>query len=123
MDNESKSVVINTAISKVDTSRTIWIVVAAIQLVIGVLTICELYGMLPIILGVINLIKANELKNKIEEYKRNPRDMVSHYEPILMNLCIFLILNFVFGAVIGCIGILYEMNLRSYIVKHKIELR
>lgn len=92
----------------------IWIVVATIQLIIGLV-----YNWVTIIVGIWNLIVGiTRITNagKIEERKDK---IVEEYEKNLANIIIFLVLNIFIGGLIGVAGAIYDLVTRNYVISNK----
>ena len=107
---------VNKLSSRLQTNGIIWIVVAIIQLIIG------LGGYwLALIVGVLNIISAvSDIKNS-RRILSNQNGIVQAYES-LTNPIIALVYNIVIGGVIGVLGsIYYLIFVRGFIMKNKIQ--
>ena len=92
----------------------IWIVVAVLQIIIG------LSGtLLPLIVGVLNIISAVKDMNYSKAVLENPNGIVSNYESLTSPI-ITLVYNLVIGGVIGVVGSLYYfIALRGFVMENK----
>lgn len=99
---------------RLNTNGIIWIVIAVLQIIIG------LTGtILPLIVGVLNLISAVKDMNYSKEVLRNPVGIVNNFEPITSPV-ITLVYNLVIGGVIGVVGsIYYFIALRGFVMENK----
>ncbi|MBE7020948.1 MAG: zinc-ribbon domain-containing protein [Ruminococcaceae bacterium] len=107
---------VNKLSSRLQTNGIIWIVVAIIQLIIG------LGGYwVALIVGVLNLISAvTDIKNS-KLILSNQNGIVKAYES-LTNPIIALVYNIVIGGVIGVLGsIYYLIFVRGFIMENKIQ--
>lgn len=101
---------------RVKTNGIIWIVIAVLQIIIG------LSGtILPLIVGVLNMISAVKDMNYSKEVLNNPVGIVNNFESITSPV-ITLVYNLVIGGVIGVVGSLYYfIALRGFVMENKNE--
>lgn len=95
----------------------LWLVIGVIQLISG------FYFYWPaFILGIYNIIAA------ITHFKQSKRvltpylSLVEDYQK-QTTLIIFLIINIIFGALIGVIGIIYDFTIRNFVVLHQSDFK
>ena len=109
-------------LGKMQVSYTLWMIVSITMIVVGVCTLCFGYGLCPIALGIWNIIQCQREKKNIAYFRQHPEGMVEYFDNQQTSLIIALFLNIFLGAVIGAIGIIYDMITRSYVMEHKHEL-
>ena len=112
----NKQELVNKLSSRLQTNGIIWLVIAIIQLIIG------LGGYwFTLIVGVLNLVFAvTDIKNS-KRILSNQNGIVKAYES-LTNPIIALVYNIVIGGVIGVIGsIYYLIFVRGFIMENKIQ--
>lgn len=108
--------ILNVLSSRLKTNGTIWIIIGIIQILIG---ICG--TIVPLIVGILNIVSAIKDMNKGNEILTNPKGIVAAYEPMTMPI-IVLVYNLLVGGVIGVAGsIYYFVAVRGYIMEHKNE--
>ena len=100
------------------TNGIIWIVVAAIQIIIGI-TI----NWVCLIVGVLNLISGIQNINFSKSMLANPNGIIDKVRP-LAGAIIVLIYNVIFGGVLGVAGsIYYLVGIRSFALSNENEFR
>lgn len=99
---------------RIKTNGIIWIVIAVLQIIIG------LSGtILPLIVGVLNMISAVKDMNYSKEVLNNPVGIVDNFESITSPI-ITLVYNLVIGGVIGVVGsVYYFIALRGFVMENK----
>lgn len=121
--NERLSADPNTALrtltSKLKTSATIWTAIGIYQIVAGVFLLIFGYGLLSIILGIWNIVQSSKARKNAEYFQRNPVGIVSFFEANKSSSIIRLIINLVFGAIIGVIGSIYDLSINNYVLSHR----
>lgn len=96
------------------TNGIIWIVIAVIQIIIG---LCG--TILPLVIGVLNIISAVKDMNYSKAILEDPRGIVSNFEPITSPI-ITLAYNLIIGGVIGAAGSAYYfIALRGFVMENK----
>lgn len=100
--------------SKEMTEATIWIVIAVIQIIAGIV-----YYWPALIMGIYNLVNAMNEKKEAEKIEERSDNIVEEYEKSLTNLIVTLLINLFIGGVIGVIGVIYAMTTRSYVLNNK----
>lgn len=108
--------IVNVLSERLKLNGIIWIVIGCFQIILG---LCG--TIVPLIVGVLNIISAvNDLKAS-KNILVNPRGIVAAYEPITMPI-ISLVYNLVFGGIIGVAGSIFHLiGIRQYVVEHKDE--
>ncbi len=100
--------------SKVMTNGVIWIVIAALQILAGLLL-----NWFILIVGVLNLISAIQDISYSKTVLQDQTGIVNKYEP-LAGPIITLVYNLVIGGLIGVIGsIYYFVAIRSFVMENK----
>ena len=105
---------IDTLCSRLKTSGAIWIVIAVLQILLGIL---DIWGLT--IVGVLNIMSAiTDIKNS-QQYQTNPTGIVATYEP-LVGPIIVLGYNLIFGGVIGVVGSIYYLTcVRGFVMENR----
>lgn len=99
---------------RIKTNGIIWIVIAAIQIIIG---LCGAW--FTLIVGALNIISAIKDINYSKAVLVNPNGIVRNYEPLASPI-ITLVYNLIIGGVIGVVGsIYYFVALRSFVMENK----
>ncbi len=112
-----RNTVLRNISSKEMTSGIIWIVIGAIQILIGVSLIS--YYWVTLIVGIWNVcVGIGRTKNadKIEERGNN---VVEEYKKSITSMIVFLVLNILIGGLIGVIGAIYDLVTRNYVLTNK----
>ena len=113
--------VVKTAILKVKQSNIIWLGISIIMIIAGLPLIFGAgYGIGMIILGIWNLVQVSKTFKNIKDFELEPSLMVFYYKD--RNYVLQLILNFVFGGMIGVIATVFEIFAQKYILDHADEL-
>ena len=113
--------VVKTAILKVKQSNIIWLAISIIMIIAGLPLIFGAgYGIGMIILGIWNLVQVSKTFKNIKDFEMEPSLMVFYYKD--RNYVLQLILNFVFGGMIGVIATVFEIFAQKYILDHSDEL-
>ena len=109
-----QQVMINTLSSRLKINGIIWIVIACLQILIGLNSIWTL-----LLIGVLNIITAVNNINSGKNILTNPKGIVAAYEPIVAPI-ITLVYNLILGGVIGVLGSLYYLIfIRGYVMENK----
>lgn len=108
---------LNTVIHKLNTSYTIWMIVGICQIVFG------FWYVTPIFFGAWNIYCATNRKKLARAFRQNPAGLVDTAKSWQDSSILFIVLNAVFGALIGVIGCAYDYSITSYVIKHEEELR
>lgn len=109
---------LHTLSGKIKTNAVIWIVIAAVQVILGFV-----YNWIILVIGVLNLISCVRDLMYIKTLLVKPTGIVEKYKP-LTGPIITLAYNLVFGGVIGVAGtIYYLLAIRAYVIQNEQELR
>lgn len=100
--------------SKEKVGGIIWIVVASIQLLIGLT-----YNWITMFIGIWNLIFGIMRITNAGKIEQRANNIVKEYEKDLTNIIVFLVLNVLAGALIGVIGAIYDLVVRSYVLNNR----
>ncbi len=108
----------------VTASAVIWICIAIYQILIGLLFLIFGVGLTTIACGCWNIYAC--ISNfKHASYVRNcnnpaaGRAIVASYDKALTSNIIFLFVNLFLGGGLGVIGVIFDMILRSYVLKNR----
>ena len=99
------------------TGAIIWIVLAGIQILLGI-TFIDYYWV-TLIIGIWNLINGIIRITRAGRVEERQNTIVEEYETSLTSLIIFLIVNIFIGGLIGVIGVIYDMITRNYVLNNK----
>lgn len=111
------NVALNTILHKLNTSYTLWMIVGICQIVFG------FWYVTPIFFGAWNIYCAVNRKKLAEHFRQDPTGLAQTAKSWKDNIVVFIILNAVFGALIGVIGCAYDYSIASYAQQHEAELR
>ena len=92
----------------------IWVVISVIQLLIGLS-----FNWVILILGIWNLIVGITRINNASKIEQRANNIVDVYEKSLTSLIIFIVLNILIGGIIGVIGAIYDLTVRSYVLDNR----
>ncbi len=92
----------------------IWIVVASLQLLIGLA-----YNWITLIIGIWNLIMGITTITNAGKMEQRANNIVEEYEKNLTNIIIFLVVNIFIGGLIGVIGAIYDLVVRNYVLSNR----
>ena len=92
----------------------IWVVVSVIQLLIGLS-----FNWVILILVIWNLIVGITRINDASKMEQRANNIVNVYEKSLTSLIIFIVLNILMGGIIGVIGAIYDLTVRSYVLDNR----
>ncbi len=105
---------INELISKIKINAIIWLAIAAVQIILGLLI-----NWMFLIIGVLNIISAIKDIQYINTISSKPVGIVKKYKPITEPI-ITLVYNLIFGGVIGVAGsIYYLLAIRTFVVNNE----
>lgn len=105
---------INELISKIKINAIIWIAVAAVQIILGLLI-----SWMFLIIGVLNIISAIHDMQYINTISSKPIGIIKKYKPITEPI-ITLVYNLLFGGVIGIAGSLYYLlAIRTFVINNE----
>lgn len=112
-----RSTVLRNISSKEMVGAVIWIVLAVLQILLGIAFID--YYWVTLIIGVWNLVNGIIRTTKAGKVEERGNGIVEEYEKDLTNLIIFLVLNIFIGGLIGVIGVIYDIVTRNYVLNNK----
>ena len=106
--------IVDTITQRIKTNGIIWIVVAVIQILVG------LFLSWPtLIVGVLNLISSIQDINYSSEFPKNPVGIVDKMKPI-GGAIVVLIYNLLIGGIIGVAGsVYYLIAVRGYVLENE----
>lgn len=108
-----KNIVV-TVSQRMKTNAIIWIVIAAIQIIFGLLG-----NIAPLIIGILNLLSAISDIRTSKKFLSNPTGIVKDAKPLAGHI-ITLLYNFFIGGVIGVIGVVYYLvAIRGYVLENE----
>ena len=113
VDNEA----LNTVIKKLNNSYQIWLIVGICQIVFG------FWYVTPIFFGAWNIYCAVNRKKLAAAFRQNPAGLADTAKSWKDNIVVFIILNAIFGALIGVLSCAYDYSIASYVTQHEEELR
>ena len=106
--------------SKMKISSTIWLILGIYQCVIGLPLIMFFgYGLTTIGLGIWNIIQSMKKKKMAEQYYRDPTGIVAAMESSQTLVIVFLILNVLFGGLLGVAGAVYDLTIISFVTGNR----
>ncbi|MBP5261061.1 MAG: hypothetical protein J6Z43_02910 [Clostridiales bacterium] len=111
-----------TVIRRMYFSVVAWFIIAGFQILFGIPLTLFGYGVSMILCGGWNIYASISRIKTINAFKAQPQLIFPYYENSLNNMLIFLIINVIFGGVIGVFASLYDLLLRHYVMTHKEEL-
>lgn len=111
-----------TVVRRMRVSAVVWIIVAVFQILLGILLIIFGIGLSMIACGGWNIYASITRFNTADAFSRDPSRIYPYFSASLDNMVIFLVINVIFGGVIGIIGSICDLLLRSYVMSHKEEL-
>ena len=100
--------------NKENVGGIIWIVVASIQLLIGLT-----YNWVTLLIGIWNLIMGITTITNAGKMEQRANNIVEAYEKNLTNIIIFLVVNIFIGGIIGVIGAIYDLVVRNYVLNNR----
>lgn len=111
---QSNADLVNKLSERVKMNGIIWIVIAVIQILVGLLG-----AWFTLIVGVLNIISAIKDLQYSKTVLQNPTGIVATFEPLASPI-ITLAYNLVIGGVIGVVGsIYYFVALRGFVMENK----
>lgn len=107
--------IIQTISQRININGIIWIVVAALQIIIGI------FSWITLIVGVLNLVSAIQDIKYSKVLPTNPVGLVEKVKPLTMTIITF-VYNLVIGGVIGIAGsIYYFIAVRGFVLENEQE--
>lgn len=107
---------LNELIKKIKNNAIIWLAIAALQIIFGLL-----YNWIILVVGALNLISSLRDIQYAKSLMANPVGIVKKYKPIVEPI-ITLGYNLIFGGVIGVAGsIYYLLAIRTFVINNEHE--
>ena len=113
---------VRTVVRRMRVSAVVWIIIACFQILIGLPLILFGIGLSMIACGGWNIYASISRLNAADAFKKSPRLIYPYFERSLDRIVIVLVINVIFGGVIGVIGSICDLILRSYVMSHKEDL-
>ena len=116
---------LQTLSEKIKTEAVIWIVIASIQVLIGLSSLAGFgsdMGIIILVISALNFVTAYNDMNYAKEVLVAPKNIVAKFEP-MASLVVMLVYNIIFGGVIGVVGIIFGFVTRDYVMKNKTEFQ
>ena len=113
---------VRAVVRRMRASAVVWIIIAGFQILLGIPLLLFGIGLSMIACGGWNIYASVTRLNTADLFKREPQRIYPYYEKSLDSIVIFLVINVLFGGVIGVIGSICDLLIRSYVVSHKEEL-
>lgn len=107
--------------SRMRTCATIWKVIGIIQIICGACTLIFGYGVVALFLGIWNVVQSSKLRKSAAYFDQTPVGIVNFFESRGTIIIVFLVLNLL-GSLLGVVGSIYELILRSDVMSHRNEL-
>lgn len=97
----------------------VWIVIASLQILFGLALIGYGVGLLPLILGIVNLVGGIKDIGYSKDIFLNPTGITAKFEPVAGLICTALF-NFIIGGVVGIAGsIYYALAIRQFVMDNR----
>ena len=109
-----RNIILQNISNKEKIGGIIWIVIASLQLLIGLS-----FNWIIMLIGVWNLIAGITRITNSEKMEQRANNIVNAYEKNFTNIIIFLVLNIFLGGIIGVVGAIYDLVVRSYVLENK----
>ena len=109
-----RNTVLQNISNKEKTGGIIWIVVASLQLLIGLT-----YNWVTLLIGIWNLMMGITTITNAGKMEQRANNIVEAYEKNLTNIIIFLVVNIFIGGLIGVIGAIYDLVVRNYVLNNR----
>lgn len=101
-----------------------WMVIAIFQIILGIPLILAFgYGISMIGCGIWNLYVVSQQFKRAKLFLRCPSMIYPYFRDSLNAILIMIAVNFFLGGAIGVLGGLYDLSVRSYVMKHENELK
>ena len=94
------------------TSGIVWIIIAVIQLIIGI------YFWWILIMGVWNIFAGISRINTSNSIMKTPVGVYESFNKSLASIIIFMILNICIGGIVGVVGCIFDFVARNYAVNN-----
>lgn len=101
------------------TSGIIWISIGGLQVLCSIFAFWYLIivGIWNIVVGIMRITKKGEL------YQKSGIEIYNEYASRLTSLVVFLIVNILFGGIVGIAASIYDLVTRNYVIQNSYMLR
>ena len=101
------------------TSGIIWISIGGLQVLSSIFAFWYLIivGIWNIVVGIMRITKKGEL------YQKSGIEIYNEYASRLTSLVVFLIVNILFGGIVGIAASIYDLVTRNYVIQNSYMLR
>ena len=116
--------------AKIKTEAVIWLVIACIQYILGIVNIAIgtdnyedfliTYGIFIILIAVINTVSSVRDFTYSTQILNEPVGIIAKYEPV-GGVVATLIYNIIFGGIIGVAGSVYAFIIRNFVLSNQIQ--
>ena len=103
-------------------SVAFWLIIATFQILVGILLILFGYGLSMIACGGWNIYASVTRIRTSNLFSRNPSLIYPYFESCLDRMCIWLVINCIFGGIFGVLASVYDLVLRGFVMRHKEDL-
>lgn len=101
-----------------------WIVLASLQIILGIPLILFFgYGIPMIGCGIWNIYAATRTLRNVKVFRQHPSLIFPHWRDSINTILITIGVNFFLGGFIGVLAGLYDLMVRSYVMKHEADLK
>ena len=101
---------------------TAWLVIGIIQIVIGAISLCAIFGIAPLAMGIYNVVQSSKIRKQAESFQQWPVGIIKYFEGRETSVIVVLILNIFFGLLFGIVGSILEFTTKGYAMDHREEL-
>ncbi len=103
-------------------SATTWLIIGITQIIVGLPELFVGYGVACIGLGIWNIVQSTNERNLANRFLQYPVGLYDYYYGRNQSIILSLVVNLIFGSVIGAIGAFVELSIRNYVIAHRNEL-
>ena len=103
-------------------SATTWLIIGIFQIMVGIPELFVGYGVACIGLGIWNIVQSTNERKLANRFLQYPVGIYDYYYGQNQSIILALVINLIFGSVIGVIGAFVEMSIRNYVIAHRDEL-
>ena len=109
----------NELYKKLQSAQKARYVIAVYQCILGILTVLMCFGIFSIGLAVWSIVRARKIKENMVDFYYHPENIVPYYDSYGGTLIVEIILNFLFGGILGIIGPIMENSAKAFVLKHR----
>ena len=113
---------VDTLVLKMRSLSTAWLVIGIIQIVIGAISLCAIFGIAPLAMGIYNVVQSSKIRKQAESFQQWPVGIIKYFEGRETSVIVVLILNIFFGLLFGIVGSILEFTTKGYAMDHREEL-